>query len=247
VPPNKHMQRAGTHKVLGRGRSSLLLSQVPLARVLMRRRAGADVGRSATFIRHTFIAFALWASVLERATANTVIPPLVPVELSASDRAALSAAACSPRSARTVVAWKWVETSHKVNADVVCEPHRIDRGHAVAHYTSCDRTDDPWGCVKGVERYAFKLPGDRIANLQIIDASVEDIERVLSLLGKYTLKGGKRAIAQIEGSWQVWGATAPNGSREYSFAPAEDGTRRFTLSLKCDSNARCKDFFAQHR
>ena len=43
--PNKHMQRAGRHKVLGRGRSVLLLSQVPLARVLTRRRAGADVNR----------------------------------------------------------------------------------------------------------------------------------------------------------------------------------------------------------
>jgi hypothetical protein len=43
VSPNKHMQRAGTHKVLGRGRSGLVLSQVPLARVLMPRRAGADV------------------------------------------------------------------------------------------------------------------------------------------------------------------------------------------------------------
>jgi hypothetical protein len=39
------MQRAETHKVLGRGRSDLLRSQVLLARVLMRRRAGADVNR----------------------------------------------------------------------------------------------------------------------------------------------------------------------------------------------------------
>ena len=45
MSPNKRMQRAGTHKVLGRGRSSLLQSQVPLARVLMGRRAGADVNR----------------------------------------------------------------------------------------------------------------------------------------------------------------------------------------------------------
>jgi hypothetical protein len=48
VPPNKHMQRAGMHKVLGRGRSAALLSQVLLARVLTARRAGADVGRWAT-------------------------------------------------------------------------------------------------------------------------------------------------------------------------------------------------------
>jgi hypothetical protein len=39
------MQRAGRHKVPGRGRSGLLLSQVLLARVLKRRRAGADVNR----------------------------------------------------------------------------------------------------------------------------------------------------------------------------------------------------------
>ena len=45
--PNKHMQRAGTHKVLGRGRGRLGLSQVGLARVLMGQSAGADVGRYA--------------------------------------------------------------------------------------------------------------------------------------------------------------------------------------------------------
>ncbi len=45
VSPNKHMQRAGEHKVLGRGRADPLLSQVPLARVLTGQRAGADVGR----------------------------------------------------------------------------------------------------------------------------------------------------------------------------------------------------------
>jgi hypothetical protein len=45
MPPNKHMQRAETHKVLGRGRFSLVPSQAPLARVLTGRRAGADVNR----------------------------------------------------------------------------------------------------------------------------------------------------------------------------------------------------------
>jgi hypothetical protein len=48
APPNKHMQRAVRHKVLGRGRSDVLLSQVRFARVLTRRRAGADVNRWAT-------------------------------------------------------------------------------------------------------------------------------------------------------------------------------------------------------
>ena len=43
VPPNKHMQRAGTHKVLGRGRPSLVPCSTPRARVLTGRRAGADV------------------------------------------------------------------------------------------------------------------------------------------------------------------------------------------------------------
>jgi hypothetical protein len=45
MSPNKHTQRAGMHKVLGRGRSGVLLSQVVRARVLIRRRAGADVNR----------------------------------------------------------------------------------------------------------------------------------------------------------------------------------------------------------
>ena len=45
LSPNKHMQRAGRHKVLGRGRSVVVPSQVLRARVLMPRRAGADVNR----------------------------------------------------------------------------------------------------------------------------------------------------------------------------------------------------------
>ena len=45
MTPNKHMQRAGTHKVLGRGRGSPGVPHVGRARVLMVQRAGADVGR----------------------------------------------------------------------------------------------------------------------------------------------------------------------------------------------------------
>ena len=45
LSPNKHMQRAGTHKVLCRGRVSLVPRSTPRARVLIRRRAGADVNR----------------------------------------------------------------------------------------------------------------------------------------------------------------------------------------------------------
>ena len=39
------MQRAGRHKVLGRGRVSLVTWSAPRARVLTGRRAGADVSR----------------------------------------------------------------------------------------------------------------------------------------------------------------------------------------------------------
>ncbi len=42
---NNHMLRAGTHKVLGRGRPSLVPCSAPPARVLTRQRAGADVER----------------------------------------------------------------------------------------------------------------------------------------------------------------------------------------------------------
>jgi hypothetical protein len=42
---NKHMLRAGTHKVLGCGRPSLVLESARRARVLIGQRAGADVGR----------------------------------------------------------------------------------------------------------------------------------------------------------------------------------------------------------
>jgi len=38
------MQRAGMHKVLGRGRSGTLYVRTSRARVLTGRRAGADVG-----------------------------------------------------------------------------------------------------------------------------------------------------------------------------------------------------------
>jgi hypothetical protein len=48
APPNKPMQRAGTHKVPGRGRPMSLQSQVRLARVLNRQRAVADGCRWAT-------------------------------------------------------------------------------------------------------------------------------------------------------------------------------------------------------
>ena len=45
LSPNKHMQRAGKHKVLGRGRVSLVPCLAPRARVLTGQPAGADVGR----------------------------------------------------------------------------------------------------------------------------------------------------------------------------------------------------------
>ena len=45
LSPNKHMQRAGKHKVLGRGRPCLVLCLALRARVLKRQPAGADVNR----------------------------------------------------------------------------------------------------------------------------------------------------------------------------------------------------------
>ena len=48
VSPNKHMLRAVTHKVLGRGRVVAALCRAPRARVLIGLRAGADVSRWAT-------------------------------------------------------------------------------------------------------------------------------------------------------------------------------------------------------
>lgn len=44
VPPNLALQRAGTHKVLGRGRFSVVLDQVRRARVLIGWRAAAELG-----------------------------------------------------------------------------------------------------------------------------------------------------------------------------------------------------------
>jgi hypothetical protein len=54
-PPNKHMQRAGTHKVLGRGRMSPVPCSAPRARVLTCQPAGADVNRYATLMRFLMI------------------------------------------------------------------------------------------------------------------------------------------------------------------------------------------------
>jgi hypothetical protein len=44
VPANSALQRAGTHKVLGRGRLSAAHSLLPCARVLIRWRAAAELG-----------------------------------------------------------------------------------------------------------------------------------------------------------------------------------------------------------
>ena len=45
MTPNNRMQRAVTHKVLGRGRGRLDAPHVGRARVLIAQHAGADVGR----------------------------------------------------------------------------------------------------------------------------------------------------------------------------------------------------------
>jgi len=49
LPPNSALQRTGTHKVLGRGRpSAIFLCGRWRARVLMRRRAVAELGSYTT-------------------------------------------------------------------------------------------------------------------------------------------------------------------------------------------------------
>jgi hypothetical protein len=45
LPPNKSLQRAWTHKVLGRGRPSKSAHERCRARVLKGRRAAAELGR----------------------------------------------------------------------------------------------------------------------------------------------------------------------------------------------------------
>lgn len=45
MTPNKHMERAVIHKLLGRGRGRPVLERVDLARALTGQRAGADVNR----------------------------------------------------------------------------------------------------------------------------------------------------------------------------------------------------------
>jgi hypothetical protein len=45
VPPNRPLQGSGVHKVLGRGRSGVLLDQVLRDRVLSRQRAAPELSR----------------------------------------------------------------------------------------------------------------------------------------------------------------------------------------------------------
>jgi hypothetical protein len=61
--PNKHMQRAVRHKVLGRGRVAATPCRAPRARGLLTLRTGADESRWAA--RSAFLAsagFALWVN-----------------------------------------------------------------------------------------------------------------------------------------------------------------------------------------
>jgi hypothetical protein len=55
----KNMLRGVTHKVLGRGRQSFASCLAPRARVLKRRRAGADMGRWAA-LRALSASWGLW-------------------------------------------------------------------------------------------------------------------------------------------------------------------------------------------
>jgi hypothetical protein len=52
MPPNKSLQRSGTHKVLGRGRPSREATRALRARVLKWRRAAAELSRYAALIAH---------------------------------------------------------------------------------------------------------------------------------------------------------------------------------------------------
>jgi len=45
MPPNKSLQGSGTHKVLGRGRPSLVLTSALRARVLKRTRPAPELSR----------------------------------------------------------------------------------------------------------------------------------------------------------------------------------------------------------
>jgi hypothetical protein len=55
LTPNKHMQRSVNDKLLGRGRSPIVLGQVLRARVLKRGAAGADVNRWAAQARSAVV------------------------------------------------------------------------------------------------------------------------------------------------------------------------------------------------
>jgi hypothetical protein len=50
---NKHMQRAGKHNVLGRGRPNPVPRSAPRARVLTGQPAVADANRSATLVHES--------------------------------------------------------------------------------------------------------------------------------------------------------------------------------------------------
>jgi hypothetical protein len=246
VSPNKHMQRAGTHKVLGRGRSRSLLSQVLRARVLTGQRAGADVNRSATFIIACVLGVAYTFGVNAEALGNITLRE-VPILLSADDLSSLKGVACASTSIKDVRAWTYEDQPRKiVLADVVCAPHRDDDGHPAARYMSCKRLERPWICDKGIERSAFVLSDGRSVNIQIIDASVREVDQALTELGRHKLSNGSSALSRVAGSWTAWADRGDAGVVEFSFAP-EHGTRVFLLYRTCSNTTACSYRFVQKR
>jgi hypothetical protein len=245
MSPNKHMQRAGTHKVLGRGRPSPVPCSAQRARVLTGQRAGADVGRSATFITVCVLVLTVTIGV-SREAAATITLRQDPFVQTAEDRGALARFACSPVSAKDVKAWTVEDKPMNVFADVVCTPHRIDGGHPVSKYASCKKSDRSWSCDKGIEGVDFSLSSGRIVSLEIIDTTVGDVDRVLTELVALTLSNGASPTAQLSGAWVVWAEKTAKHTIGYSFAQ-NYGTRVFTLYRTCKTAERCSNRLLRHR
>jgi hypothetical protein len=238
------MQRAVTHKVLGRGRLGLVPRSTPRARVLIGQPAGADVGRSATFFTVCVLSLAAAICGSGDVCATTILEQN-PVVLSAEDRGWLTHVACDSVVAKDASAWTGQDAS-KVFADVVCAPHRSEEGHPVARYASCTKSEGAWTCEKSIERTDFSLPNGRLVSLEIIDTTVGAVDRVLTDLAARKQRKWMSALARLSGLWVVWADRRAGRTIEYSFAP-EWGTRVFTLSRTCENSETCSMRLVRHR
>jgi hypothetical protein len=245
--PNKPMQRAGTDKLHGRGRLSVVHEQVTSARVLNRLRAVADGGRSATFTLRLKLSALCLFCVAGHAVARIALPTY-PTTLSAKDRVALTKAACAPLGSmelRSVEAWKIEPTSDRILANAVCAPHRSEGTHPVSHYAFCDKNGGRWACEKGGDRLAFTLPNKKIVDLELFDVAVHDVDEFLLELSRHKLTSGDRALSVMSGEWAAWGVVREDGAPGISFAP-DRGTRRYTLYRGCAPTFQCTFSFVQH-